>query len=85
MVKVSGWENFVNESGKNAIKRNFEFNNFISAFSFMTQVAIKAEKMDHHPEWFNVYNKVNVVLTTHDAGDVTEKDQKLAEFMNTLI
>ena len=85
MIEVYGWDNFVNESGKNAIKRSFEFENFIGAFSFMTQVALKAEKMNHHPEWFNVYNKVNVVLTTHDTGGLTEKDQALAEFMNSLI
>ena len=56
-----------------------------SAFGFMTRVAIMADKMDHHPEWFNVYNKVGVTLTTHDAGGVTAKDIDLATFCNTVV
>lgn len=63
------------------ISRQFQFKDFNEAFAFMTRVAMQAEKMDHHPEWFNVYNKVKVELTTHDAGGVTEKDFKLARFM----
>ncbi len=63
------------------ISRQFQFKDFNEAFAFMTKVALQAEKMDHHPEWFNVYNKVKVDLTTHDAGGVTEKDFKLARFM----
>ena len=63
----------------NSLKRTFEFSNFIEAFAFMTKVAFHAEKMNHHPNWTNVYNKVNISLNTHDAGDVvTEKDRKLA-------
>jgi 4a-hydroxytetrahydrobiopterin dehydratase len=64
----------------NTLSRSFEFKNFIDAFAFMTKVAFIAEKMNHHPNWSNVYNKVNISLNTHDAGNkVTEKDHKLAE------
>lgn len=61
--------------------RKFEFKDFNAAFAFMTRVAMLAEKMDHHPEWFNVYNKVDVTLSTHDAGGVTEKDISMAKAM----
>jgi len=84
-MDVQNWEKFVNKKGKNALRRSLEFKDFMEAFSFMTSVALKAEKMNHHPEWFNVYNKVDVVLTTHDAGDVTEKDEELAKYINSLI
>lgn len=64
----------------NTLSRTFKFKNFIEAFSFMTKVALEAEKMDHHPDWSNSYNKVNISLSTHDAGNiVTTKDRKLAE------
>jgi 4a-hydroxytetrahydrobiopterin dehydratase len=66
---------------RDAISRKFIFSDFAEAFAFMSCVAIHAEKADHHPEWFNVYNKVDIILTTHDAGGVTEKDVKLAEAM----
>ena len=70
----------------NQLKRIFEFSNFVEAFGFMSQVAIIAEKMDHHPNWSNVYNKVEIHLTTHDAGNiVTEKDRKLAEAIDNLV
>lgn len=63
----------------NQLKRHFQFNNFIDAFGFMTKVAMVAEKMNHHPNWNNSYNKVEIILSTHDAGNtVTEKDRKLA-------
>lgn len=63
----------------NQLKRTFEFADFVEAFGFMSSVALVAEKMDHHPNWSNVYNKVEICLTTHDAGNtVTEKDRKLA-------
>ncbi len=63
----------------NQLKRNFQFSNFIDAFGFMTKVAFVAEKMNHHPNWSNVYNKVEIALCTHDAGNtVTEKDRKLS-------
>lgn len=71
---MPGWE-----FSANAIHKKFEFPDFISAFSFMTRVAMEAEKMNHHPDWKNVYNKVQVSLSTHDAGGVTDKDFQLAE------
>ena len=69
---------------KEAISRNFVFKDFSQAFGFMTQIALAAERMDHHPEWFNVYNRVEVVLTTHDAGGVTGLDLELAQLMDRL-
>ena len=63
---------------KGVIKRDFEFRNFIEAFSFMTEIALLAEKSDHHPEWTNVYNKVTIVLSTHSAGGITQLDFDLA-------
>lgn len=73
------------EEINNKLHKTFEFNNFIEAFSFMTSVAIVAEKMNHHPEWSNVYNKVNIILTTHDAGNtITDKDKKLAQSIDSL-
>ncbi|MCU0895558.1 MAG: 4a-hydroxytetrahydrobiopterin dehydratase [Rhodospirillales bacterium] len=68
--------------GRDAITRSFRFNTFNQAFGFMTRVALRAEKLDHHPEWFNVYNRVDVTLATHDAGGVTELDIKLASFID---
>lgn len=73
---LPGWT-----GGDDFITKVFKFDNFAQAFGFMTQIAIIAEKMDHHPEWFNVYNRVDVTLTTHDTGGVTEKDVKLAKAM----
>ena len=64
----------------NAIHKEFKFKTFVEAFSFMTAVAFTAEKMDHHPDWSNSYNKVKISLTSHDAGGVTDKDYKLAAF-----
>ena len=64
------------------IQREFKFQNFREAFAFMTACALAAEKMDHHPEWSNVYNRVRVALSTHDAGGITEKDFELAAAMN---
>ena len=61
----------------NQLKRTFEFENFMEAFSFMTKVAFLAEKMDHHPEWLNVYNKVEVTLATHDVEGLSERDFEL--------
>ena len=69
-------------SGRDAIARTFEFRDFNQAFGFMTRAALVAEKMDHHPEWFNVYNRVEVTLTTHDADGVTDKDVALARFID---
>ena len=70
--------------GKDAISKSFKFDSFTSAFGFMTMTAIEAEKADHHPEWFNVYNRVDVTLATHEAGGVTEKDIELAKKMDQL-
>ena len=78
---ANGWS--LTEDGK-AMTKSFEFRNFIAAFGFMTEAAMWAEKWNHHPEWFNVYNKVDVRLTTHDAGGLTEKDLKLALKMNAI-
>ncbi len=70
----------------NKLKKTFEFKDFIEAFGFMSQVAIVAEKMDHHPNWSNVYNTVRIELCTHDAGDiVTEKDRQLAKEIDKLV
>ena len=68
--------------GRDAIARSFKFKDFNAAFGFMTRVALLAEKMDHHPEWSNVYNKVDVVLTTHDTGGVSDKDIAMAKAMD---
>lgn len=70
--------------GRDAIAKTFVFKDFNAAFGFMARVALMAERMDHHPEWFNVYNRVEVVLATHDAGGVTELDVRLAQFMEEL-
>lgn len=76
---LDGW---TDAPGRDAIARTFTFKSFNAAFGFMSRVAMKAEKMDHHPEWFNVYNRVEVTLTTHSADGVTELDVVLARFMN---
>ena len=70
--------------GRDALKRTFQFKDFNAAFGFMTRAALVAEKLDHHPEWFNVYNKVDVTLSSHDAGGLTELDLKLAKAMNAI-
>jgi 4a-hydroxytetrahydrobiopterin dehydratase len=67
--------------GRDAITRLFQFRDFNQAFAFMTRVALLGEKLDHHPEWSNVYNKVDVTLSTHDAGGVTDKDIAMAKAM----
>jgi len=68
--------------GRDAITRRFKFKNFNQAFGFMTRVALMAEKLNHHPEWSNTYGTIDVTLTTHDAGGLTELDIKLASFMD---
>jgi 4a-hydroxytetrahydrobiopterin dehydratase len=65
--------------------RHIQFQDFAQAFGFMTQIAIVAEKIDHHPEWFNVYNRVEIRLTTHDAGGISERDFALAEKINAVL
>jgi 4a-hydroxytetrahydrobiopterin dehydratase len=69
----------------NTLHKKFEFKDFSEAFAFMTRVALAAEKMDHHPKWMNEYNKIEIWLSSHDAGDkVTEKDHKLSKIIDTL-
>ncbi|WP_309082737.1 4a-hydroxytetrahydrobiopterin dehydratase [Chelativorans sp.] len=80
LADLEGWE--LARDGA-AIHRRFTFANFNEAFAFMTRVALAAEKLDHHPEWSNVYKTVDVTLSTHDAGGLTELDFKLATRMNT--
>ena len=79
--KLKGWSDVTD---RDAITKKYEFKDFSQAFGFMTRAALIAEKMDHHPEWFNVYKKVEVTLSTHDAGGVTELDVKLAEAMDRI-
>ena len=79
--KLSGWSEV---AGRDAIAKKFVFKDFNQAFGFMARAALVAEKMDHHPEWFNVYKSVDVTLSTHDAGGVTELDVKLAAEMDRL-
>lgn len=67
--------------GRDAIQKKFVFENFVEAFGFMAQVALKAERMDHHPEWFNVYNRVEITLSTHDCQGLSERDVELASFI----
>jgi 4a-hydroxytetrahydrobiopterin dehydratase len=81
LAKLNGWSEV---KGRDAISRTFTFNDFNEAFGFMARAALIAEKLDHHPEWFNVYNKVEVTLATHDAGGVTDRDVRLAEAMDRL-
>ncbi len=81
LAKLTGWAEV---KGRDAITKTFVFKDFNQAFGFMTRAALVAEKMDHHPEWFNVYKTVEVTLSTHDAGGVTELDVKLAQTMDKL-
>ncbi|QDY69909.1 4a-hydroxytetrahydrobiopterin dehydratase [Qingshengfaniella alkalisoli] len=78
---TNGWSMV---EGRNAITKTYQFKNFIEAFGWMTRAAIHAEKMNHHPEWFNVYKTVEVTLSTHDAGGLTELDVKLAKKLDAL-
>lgn len=70
------------DAGRGAISRSFRFQDFAQAFGFMSQMALVSEKMDHHPEWFNVYNRVDITLSTHDAGGLSERDIALARFID---
>jgi len=80
LAQLSGWTTV--EGERDAIAKTFKFKDFNQAFGFMTRVAIKADQLDHHPEWFNVYNRVEVVLATHDVDGVSELDVTLATFMD---
>jgi 4a-hydroxytetrahydrobiopterin dehydratase len=79
VAQLMGWSEV---QGRDAITKSYRFADFNAAFGFMTRVALKADRMDHHPEWYNVYSKVDVLLSTHDSGGVTEKDVELAKFMD---
>lgn len=79
MGDLRGWDA---AADGNALKKSYKFADFNHAFGFMTRVALMAERMDHHPEWSNVYNRVEVTLSTHDAGGVTELDIRMAKFMD---
>ena len=81
LAKLHGWSEV---KGRDAITKKFVFADFNAAFGFMTRSALVAEKLDHHPEWFNVYKTVDVTLSTHDAGGLTELDVKLAEAMDKM-
>lgn len=81
LARLSQWKPV---DGRDAIARRFTFRDFNAAFGFMTRVALVAEKMNHHPEWSNVWNRVDVTLSTHDAGGLTERDIALAEAMDKL-
>ncbi|MCF3945657.1 4a-hydroxytetrahydrobiopterin dehydratase [Acidiphilium sp. AL] len=76
--------NWILAKGRDAIERSFKFRDFSEAFGFMTRVALLAEKHDHHPEWSNVWNRVSIALTTHDAGGLSERDIKLAEAIDLI-
>jgi 4a-hydroxytetrahydrobiopterin dehydratase len=80
LSQVSAWKR---EGDK--IRRDFKFDNFVSAFGFMTKVALLAEKADHHPEWSNVYNRVSIELTTHDASGLSQRDFDLAKQIDKLV
>ena len=76
LAELSGWSQ---AEGRDAIKKSFKFKTFSEAWGFMSRVALAAEAMNHHPEWFNVYNRVDIVLSTHDCGGLSERDVKLAK------
>ncbi len=82
LAQLSGWAKDAGD--RDAISKTFTFDDFNAAFGFMTRVALMADKLDHHPEWFNVYNRVEVVLTTHDADGVSALDVRLATFMDAV-
>jgi 4a-hydroxytetrahydrobiopterin dehydratase len=79
MADLEGW---TLADDRKSIARSFKFANFREAFGFMTECALAAEKFDHHPEWFNVYSRVDVTLTTHDVGGLTEQDFRMAKAMD---
>ena len=81
LIGLNGWEK---STGKSAIEKTFRFKNFVEAFGFMSKVALLAEKLDHHPEWSNVYRTVAITLTTHDSKGVTSLDVTLATQIENL-
>ncbi|KAB2666283.1 4a-hydroxytetrahydrobiopterin dehydratase [Brucella tritici] len=81
LTELDGWQKV---EGREAIAKSFKFKDFNAAFGFMARAALHAEKLDHHPEWFNVYNRVDVTLATHSENGITELDIKLAHKMNAI-
>lgn len=81
LSKLQGWEVLAD---RDAVRKELRFKDFNAAFAFMTQVALKAEQMNHHPEWSNVWNRVDITLSTHDAGGLTERDIELARFIDSV-
>ena len=80
LKKLSGWN-----VKDDKLHKEFQFDNFNQAFGFMTRAAMEIEKMNHHPEWFNVYNRITIDLTTHEAGGITNNDVNLAKILNSLL
>ena len=78
LAELAGWTMVEN---RDAITKSFRFKDFNAAFAFMTRIALQAEKINHHPEWFNVYDRVDIVLSSHDAGGLSERDVTLAHFI----
>ncbi len=90
LQQLTGWTDLganadTSPKGRDAIEKKFKFKDFNEAVGCMERVALMAEKLDHHPEWFNVYNQVNIILTTHDAKGLSERDFKLALFIDSLV
>ena len=81
LSQLNSWE--LTKDGREAVVKEFKFTDFKSAFSFMTSIALKSEETGHHPEWFNVYNKVKITLTTHDVNGLSEKDITLGKFIDS--
>ena len=79
LAGIGSWQEV---EGRDAVRKSFRFSDFSEAFAFMTRVALAAEKLDHHPEWSNVYNRVEITLTTHDAGGLSERDIALARLID---
>ena len=84
-AELAGLKDWTYDAGRSAITRNFKFKDFSEAFGFMTRVALLAQTANHHPEWSNVYNKVTITLTTHDAGGLTRNDTELAGRIDRLV
>ena len=80
LSELAGWNEV---DGRDAIQKSLTFKSFNDAWGFMSKIALAAEKMNHHPEWFNVYNRVDITLSTHDCDGLSERDIKLAKFINT--
>lgn len=82
---LDGLPDWDHDDARDAITRSFTFDNFSQAFAFMTQVALLAERIDHHPEWSNIFNRVDILLTTHDAGGLSERDVDMAQAIDGLV